>query len=77
MVNKIYYPEGLPIVNLKEIIIDKVKENKVLIIAGETGSGKSTQLPKMCLEAGFGKKKDDCLYSAEKNSRFFGFKKGG
>ncbi len=56
MVNKINYPAGLPIVELKDEIIAMIKENDVLIVAGETGSGKTTQLPKMCLEAGLGDK---------------------
>ncbi len=56
MVNKINYPTGLPIVELKDEIIAMIMEHDVLIVAGETGSGKTTQLPKMCLEAGLGKK---------------------
>ncbi|NOX25372.1 MAG: ATP-dependent RNA helicase HrpA [Deltaproteobacteria bacterium] len=55
MVNKINYPP-LPIVELKDKIIAMIKAHDVLIIAGETGSGKTTQLPKMCLEAGLGRK---------------------
>lgn len=56
MVNKINYPAGLPIVNLKDEIIAQIREHQVLIVAGETGSGKTTQLPKMCLAAGLGNK---------------------
>jgi len=55
MVNKINYP-SLPIVQLKDEIIAMIMAHDVLIVAGETGSGKTTQLPKMCLEAGLGKK---------------------
>lgn len=50
---KLVYP-NLPIVQYKEKIIDCLHRYPVLIIAGETGSGKTTQLPKMCLEAGYG-----------------------
>jgi len=54
MVNKINYPAELPIVQLKDDIVALIKEHPVLIVAGETGCGKTTQLPKMCLEAGLG-----------------------
>jgi ATP-dependent helicase HrpA len=50
----ITYPEQLPIFSKKDEIIDSIKRHQVLIIAGDTGSGKSTQIPKMCLEAGQG-----------------------
>ena len=50
----IRYPEDLPVSNSREKIITAIKDNPVVIIAGETGSGKSTQLPKMCLQAGRG-----------------------
>ena len=51
---KISYPEALPITAKKDDIIDAIKRNPVVIITGETGSGKTTQIPKMCLEAGRG-----------------------
>ena len=51
---EIHYPEDLPVSNSQAAIITAIKENPVVIIAGETGSGKSTQLPKMCLQAGRG-----------------------
>ena len=47
-------PSGLPIAKHSDRIINLIKENSVLILAGETGSGKTTQLPKMCLSAGLG-----------------------
>jgi ATP-dependent helicase HrpA len=50
----IIYPEELPIIARRSEILKAIKENQVLIISGETGSGKSTQIPKMCLEAGRG-----------------------
>ena len=50
----IVYPEHLPIVSKRDQIVNAVVQNQVVIISGETGSGKSTQIPKMCLEAGRG-----------------------
>jgi len=51
----IRYTEGLPILERKEEILSAILQNQVLIVAGETGSGKTTQLPVICLEAGRGK----------------------
>jgi ATP-dependent helicase HrpA len=51
---RITYPEELPIFARRKDILNAIKENQVVIISGETGSGKSTQIPKMCLEAGRG-----------------------
>ena len=48
------YPEQLPVVQHREEIIEAIKNNPVTIICGETGSGKTTQIPKMCLQAGLG-----------------------
>lgn len=48
------YPDALPIVARKDEIVRAIREHPVVIVAGETGSGKTTQLPKMCLEAGRG-----------------------
>jgi len=53
-VPQINYPKDLPIVAKREEIIRGIQENQVLIVSGETGCGKSTQLPKMCLQAGRG-----------------------
>lgn len=50
----ISYPPSLPIVAKREEIIEALRSNPVVIVAGETGSGKTTQIPKMCLEAGLG-----------------------
>jgi len=52
---KIEYPD-LPVAGRREDIIAALKANPVLILCGETGSGKTTQIPKMCLEAGLGEK---------------------
>jgi len=54
---QIKYPEELPITQAREEIVSAIRANRVVVIAGDTGSGKSTQLPKMCLEAGQGRKK--------------------
>lgn len=53
-VPNIEYAEDLPVSQRSEEIIKAISENQVVIIAGETGSGKTTQIPKMCLQAGFG-----------------------
>ncbi len=50
------YPDELPVVAARDEIIELIKGNQVVIIAGDTGSGKTTQLPKMCLEAGCGQR---------------------
>ncbi len=52
----IIYPEmpSLPINERLDEIIEIIQQNQVVIIAGETGSGKSTQLPKICLKMGRG-----------------------
>ena len=51
---RISYPKELPITSRRADIVSAIKKNQVVIISGETGSGKSTQIPKMCLEAGGG-----------------------
>jgi ATP-dependent helicase HrpA len=48
------YDPALPITSYRSDIVAMLGEHPVLIVAGETGSGKTTQLPKMCLEAGRG-----------------------
>ncbi|MGB1271165.1 MAG: ATP-dependent RNA helicase HrpA, partial [Endozoicomonas sp.] len=50
----IRYDQALPVVDRKEDIEQAIREHQVVVIAGETGSGKTTQLPKICLEAGRG-----------------------
>jgi ATP-dependent helicase HrpA len=51
---KIRYPEELPISQKRDEIARAIAGNQVVIVAGETGSGKTTQLPKICLELGLG-----------------------
>ena len=51
---KIEYPGELPISQRRDEIADLIKNNQIVILAGETGSGKTTQLPKICLELGYG-----------------------
>lgn len=50
----VHYPAELPITAHREAIVAALRAHPVVIVAGETGSGKTTQLPKMCLEAGLG-----------------------
>ena len=52
----ITYPEELPVSERREDIMNAIRDNQVVIIAGETGSGKTTQIPKMCLDLGLGAK---------------------
>ena len=52
----ITYPEELPVSERHDDIMNAIRDNQVVIIAGETGSGKTTQIPKMCLELGLGEK---------------------
>ena len=47
----IRYPDDLPVSQRREEIVAALRTHQTLIVAGETGSGKTTQLPKMCLEA--------------------------
>ena len=51
---KVNYPDDLPLTARKNEILEAIRNHPVVIIAGETGSGKTTQLPKICLEAGRG-----------------------
>ncbi|NPU85841.1 MAG: ATP-dependent RNA helicase HrpA [Syntrophaceae bacterium] len=52
----LHYPRALPIVRRRRDIVAAIRDNPVVIITGETGSGKSTQIPKMCIEAGRGRR---------------------
>ena len=48
------YPEALPVSERRQEILEAIQKHQVVIVAGETGSGKTTQLPKICLDAGRG-----------------------
>ena len=52
-VPKLHYPD-LPVTDKRHDIAEAIRKHQVVIVAGETGSGKTTQLPKICLEAGRG-----------------------
>ncbi|WP_309072977.1 ATP-dependent RNA helicase HrpA [Paenarthrobacter sp.] len=52
----ISYPAELPVSERREDLMAAIAANQVTIIAGETGSGKTTQIPKMCVELGLGDK---------------------
>jgi ATP-dependent helicase HrpA len=54
--NQIIFPNSLSVTEKKQEIYDAIKHHQVVIIAGETGSGKTTQIPKICLELGLGVK---------------------
>ncbi len=49
---EVTYPADLPIAERREELLAAIRDNQVVVVAGETGSGKSTQLPKMCVELG-------------------------
>lgn len=51
---RLRYPESLPITERHDELLEIIRVHQVVIVAGETGSGKSTQIPKLCIEAGRG-----------------------
>ncbi|MDR3434746.1 MAG: ATP-dependent RNA helicase HrpA [Rouxiella aceris] len=51
---KITYPDNLPVSQKKQDIYQAIRDHQVVIVAGETGSGKTTQIPKICMELGRG-----------------------
>ncbi|MDN5382038.1 ATP-dependent RNA helicase HrpA [Streptomyces sp. LB8] len=53
-VPEVRYPEQLPVSQKKDEIAEAIRDHQVVVIAGETGSGKTTQIPKICLELGRG-----------------------
>ncbi|MFF5342133.1 ATP-dependent RNA helicase HrpA [Streptomyces althioticus] len=53
-VPEVRYPEQLPVSQKKDVIADAIRDHQVVIVAGETGSGKTTQIPKICMELGRG-----------------------
>ena len=48
----IAYPPELPVSAHREELLAAIRDHQVVVVAGETGSGKTTQLPKLCLELG-------------------------
>jgi ATP-dependent helicase HrpA len=52
--DRLSFPDTLPITERHDELLAAIREHQVVIVAGETGSGKSTQIPKLCLEAGRG-----------------------
>jgi ATP-dependent helicase HrpA len=52
----ITYPAELPVSQRRDDIAEAIRDHQVVIIAGETGSGKTTQIPKICLELGRGRR---------------------
>ena len=53
-VPRLNYPEDLPVSARREEIAQAIQQNQIVLVCGETGSGKTTQLPKICLEIGRG-----------------------
>jgi ATP-dependent helicase HrpA len=53
-VPRVLYDDGLPVAARRGEIADEIRQHQVVVVCGETGSGKSTQLPKICLELGWG-----------------------
>ncbi|MFK7862876.1 MAG: ATP-dependent RNA helicase HrpA [Pseudohongiellaceae bacterium] len=54
--SEISFPELLPVSAKAKEISALLMDNQVLVVAGDTGSGKTTQIPKLCLAAGFGRR---------------------
>src|SRR3954470_3343393 len=54
LVPHVSYPDELPVSGRRDDIAAAIRDHQVVIVAGETGSGKTTQLPKICLELGRG-----------------------
>ena len=63
------FPEQLPISQRKDEIAKLIQDNQIVIVAGETGSGKTTQLPKICLSLGYGNKGLIWPYSTTQDCR--------
>jgi len=53
---KLDFPESLPITARRDDIVRAIRQHPVIVLSGETGSGKTTQIPKFCLEAGRGRR---------------------
>jgi ATP-dependent helicase HrpA len=46
---RLRYPDALPITARRDALVAAIRDHQVIVVAGETGSGKSTQLPKLCI----------------------------
>jgi ATP-dependent helicase HrpA len=53
-VPRVSYPPQLPVSQRRDDLLEAIRDHQVVVVAGETGSGKTTQLPKICLELGRG-----------------------
>jgi ATP-dependent helicase HrpA len=53
---QIEYPTELPVSQARETLLESLRAHQVVVVCGETGSGKTTQLPKLCLELGYGRR---------------------
>jgi ATP-dependent helicase HrpA len=53
-VPRVTYPSELPVSQHRDELMEAIRDNQVVVVAGETGSGKTTQIPKICLELGRG-----------------------
>ncbi|MCL2458691.1 MAG: ATP-dependent RNA helicase HrpA, partial [Desulfobulbus sp.] len=51
---QLLYPPELPVSERRDVLVAAIHDHQVLIVVGDTGCGKTTQLPKMCIEAGRG-----------------------
>src|SRR5881227_3997463 len=54
LVPEVSYPQELPVSARRDDLLAAIGDHQVVVVAGETGSGKTTQLPKICLELGRG-----------------------
>ena len=51
---RLEYPDALPITSARDELLAAIEAQRAIVVCGDTGSGKTTQLPKLCLEAGRG-----------------------
>ncbi|KAJ8953636.1 hypothetical protein NQ314_007243, partial [Rhamnusium bicolor] len=65
----------LPILAEEQQIMEVINENSIIVLAGETGSGKTTQVPQFLYEAGYALKKTNCSNRAKEGCRYFYVKK--
>jgi ATP-dependent helicase HrpA len=53
---QLHYPPELPVAQARESILETLRQHRIVVLCGETGSGKTTQLPKLCMEVGGGRR---------------------